>query len=108
MVKVQGAEEFVRVHGLLLASAGVPSSLYERLFYKLSTDLFDAGSFFRIEPCEDEEEEQGARQRRLLLSSPQGMRPHQDVFLIDHAWSFRLSQARIQVQCNSQPYHMQL
>lgn len=108
MVKVQGAEEFVRVHGLLLASAGVPSSLHERLFYKLSTDLFDAGSFFRIEPCEDEEEEQGARQRRLLLSSPQGMRPHQDVFLIDHAWSFRLSQARTQVQCNSQPYHMQL
>lgn len=105
MVKVQGAEEFVRVHGLLLASAGVPSSLHERLFYKLSTDLFDAGSFFRIEPCE---EEQGARQRRLLLSSPQGMRPHQDVFLIDHAWSFRLSQARTQVQCNPLPYLMQL
>ena len=90
-MKVQGVEEFVQVHGVLLASAGVPPSLYEQLFHKLSADVFDGGNFFQIEPCE------GSRQRRLVLASEGILSKHEDVFLIDHAWSFRLSQARSQV-----------
>lgn len=90
-MKVQGVEEFVKVHGVLLASAGLPPSLHEKLFHKLSADVFDGGSFFQIEPCE------GGRQRRLVLATEGGLRKHEDVFLIDHAWSFRLSQARSQV-----------
>ncbi|KAG0585973.1 hypothetical protein KC19_2G053400 [Ceratodon purpureus] len=91
-MKVQGVEEFVSVHGVLLASAGVPPSLHEKLFHKLSADVFDGGRLFQIEPCE------GGRQRRLVLASDGGLRKHEDVFLVDHAWSFRLSQARSQLE----------
>lgn len=90
-MKVQGVEEFVNVHGVLLASAGLPPSLHEQLFQKLSGDVFDGGKLFQIEPCE------GGRQRRLVLSEG-ALRKHEDVFLVDHAWSFRLSQARSQLE----------
>lgn len=85
-MKVQGVEEFVNVHGVLLASAGLPPSLHEHLFHKLSGDVFDGGKLFQVEPCE------GGRHRRLVLSEG-ALRKHEDVFLIDHAWLFRLSQA---------------
>jgi tubulin--tyrosine ligase-like protein 12 len=88
---VMGFEEFQQVHAVLLASAGVPASLHRLLFEKLSADVFDGGSFFRIEPCED-----GVQQRRLILSC-ESMAKNSNVFLIDHAWSFRLSEARKQV-----------
>lgn len=88
---MQGVDEFVQVHGALLANAGLPPSLHEKLFHKLSADVFDGGSFFQIEPCE------GGRQRRLILASENGLQKHEDVFLIDHAWSFRQSQAQSQV-----------
>ncbi|KAF7836810.1 tubulin--tyrosine ligase-like protein 12 [Senna tora] len=84
-------EEFVKVHGLLLAASGLPESLYNQLFQKLSTETFDGGRYFQIDPCED------ARQRRLLLTSD-FMPKHSSVFLIDHAWTFRLSDAYNQLQ----------
>ncbi len=90
---VMGFEEFQQVHAVLLASAGVPASLHRLLFEKLSADVFDGGSFFRIEPCEED----GLRQRRLILSC-ESMAKNSNVFLIDHAWSFRLSEARKQVR----------
>lgn len=79
------------MHGVLLASAGLPALLHEQLFQKLSAEEFDGGNFFQIEVCEN------GRQRRLLLSS-QGLAKHSQVFLVDHAWSFRLTDARTQLQ----------
>jgi len=96
-MKVQGVEEFVQVHGVLLANAGLPPSLHEKLFHKLSADVFDGGTFFQIEPCD------GGRQRRLILARE--LRQNEDVFLIDHAWSFRLSQARSQVIPPPRPHN---
>lgn len=93
-MKVQELEDFLEVHGALLASAGLPPSLHEKLFDKLSADVFDGGNFFEIEPVES------GRQRRLVFSS-QRLPKLGDVFLIDHAWSFRLTQARSQVMRSS-------
>nr|XP_024379358.1 tubulin--tyrosine ligase-like protein 12 [Physcomitrium patens] len=90
-MKVQELEDFLEVHGALLASAGLPPSLHEKLFDKLSADVFDGGNFFEIEPVES------GRQRRLVFSS-QRLPKLGDVFLIDHAWSFRLTQARSQLE----------
>ncbi|KAJ7540971.1 hypothetical protein O6H91_10G039400 [Diphasiastrum complanatum] len=87
---IQDYDDFVQVHGILLASSGLPSSLYPQLFEKLAGDVFDAGSFFQIEACE------GGRQRRLKLSCSTGIQKHSHVFLVDHAWSFRLTEARKQ------------
>ncbi|XAR51089.1 hypothetical protein NMG60_11005624 [Bertholletia excelsa] len=89
--RIRSFEEFVEVHGILLAAAGVPLSLHQQLFEKLSMETFDAGGFFQIEPCED------GRQRRLVLTSD-SMAKESRVFLVDHAWTFRLSDARKQLE----------
>ncbi|KAK4713757.1 hypothetical protein R3W88_019664 [Solanum pinnatisectum] len=86
MNKLQSFDDFVKVHGVLLAAAGIPQSLYKLLFQKLSSDTFDGGHYFQIEPIED------GRQRRLLFTSD-FIAKHSNVFLVDHAWTFRLSDA---------------
>ncbi|KAJ8750695.1 hypothetical protein K2173_015876 [Erythroxylum novogranatense] len=89
--RVETYDDFVEVHGLLLTSSSLPSSLHRKLFEKLTTETFDGGAHFQVEPCED------GRQRRLLLTS-NSMPKDSDVFLVDHAWTFRLSDAYKQLQ----------
>lgn len=88
---IQTFEDFVNVHGLLLAAAGIPPSLYRKLFEKLSTETFDGGNYFQVEPVED------GRQRRLVFTHSGSMEKESNVFLVDHALSFRLSDAPKQV-----------
>ncbi|XP_068660374.1 uncharacterized protein [Aristolochia californica] len=83
-------DDFVRVHHLLLVSSGVPQSLYQQLFEKLLSETFDGGNFFQVESCED------GRQRRLVLSADFVGKETQ-VFLVDHAWTFRVSDVRKQL-----------
>ncbi|TVU48217.1 hypothetical protein EJB05_07846, partial [Eragrostis curvula] len=85
--RIRSYEDFVRVHAYLLAAAGIPPSLHERLYRKLADEVFDGGEVFAVEPCE------GGRQRRLLLASERPVGRESDVFLVDHAWSFRLADA---------------
>ncbi|KAL5768517.1 hypothetical protein ACOSP7_015062 [Xanthoceras sorbifolium] len=89
--RVETYEDFVEVHGVLLAASGLPRSLHRHLFHKLTTESFDGGAHFQIELCEE------GRQRRLLLTSD-SMPKHSDVFLVDHAWTFRLPDAYKQLQ----------
>lgn len=88
--KIETYEEFAKVHALLLAASGLPECLHQRLFEKLYGESFDGGKHFKIEPCE------GGCQRRLVLTSA-SMEKNSDVFLVDHAWTFRLSDAFKQV-----------
>ncbi|GFY80492.1 tubulin-tyrosine ligase [Actinidia rufa] len=88
--KIQTYEDFVKVHGVLLAASGLPQPLHRPLFEKLSAETFDGGDFFQVDPAED------GRQRRLILTS-ETMAAESDVFLVDHAWTFRLSDARKQL-----------
>uniref|UniRef100_M4EH54 Tubulin--tyrosine ligase-like protein 12 SET-like domain-containing protein n=2 Tax=Brassica campestris TaxID=3711 RepID=M4EH54_BRACM len=89
--KISSLEDFVKVHGILLAASGLPQKLYASLFRKLASDTLDGGAHFQIEPCDD------ARRRRLVLTS-ESMPKDSDVFLIDHAWTFRLPDAYKQLQ----------
>ncbi|EOY30254.1 hypothetical protein QUC31_020351 [Theobroma cacao] len=89
--RIETYEDFVKVHGLLLAASGLPQSLHRKLFEKLTSETFDGGAYFEIEPCED------GRQRRLLLTSDT-MPKDSNVFLVDHAWTFRLPDAYKQLQ----------
>lgn len=84
-------DDFFKVHGLLLAASGLPPSLHRQLFEKLTSETFDGGNHFAIELCEE------GRQRRLVLTS-ESMPKESGVFLIDHAWSFRLPDAYKQLQ----------
>lgn len=81
---IKDFDDFTKVHGILLAAAGIPLSLHRQLFDKLSSETFDGGDYFTVNPCE------GGRQRRLLLSSDY-MEKESSIFIVDHAWTFRLS-----------------
>ncbi|OAY66706.1 Tubulin--tyrosine ligase-like protein 12 [Ananas comosus] len=89
--RIRTFEDFARVHAILLAASGLPPSLHRRLFLKLSSDTFDGGDFFAVEPYD------GGRRRRLVLSAA-SLPEHSDVFLVDHAWSFRLPDALKQLR----------
>ncbi|KAK4415764.1 Tubulin--tyrosine ligase-like protein 12 [Sesamum alatum] len=84
-------EDFVKVHGVLLVASGLPQSLHQKLFQKLTTEAFDGGNYFQVEPVED------GRQRRLVLTAD-FLGKDSDVFLVDHAWTFRLADAYKQLQ----------
>lgn len=83
-------EDFVKVHGVLLAASGLPRTLHRKLFQKLTAETFDGGNYFQVESVED------GRQRRLVLTADL-LGKDSDVFLVDHAWTFRLSDAYKQV-----------
>ncbi|KAJ4767734.1 Tubulin-tyrosine ligase family protein [Rhynchospora pubera] len=89
--RIRDFDEFVEVHAFLLAASGIPTHLHRRLFAKLASETFDGGEFFSVEPCE------GGRQRRLLLSA-ESLSKESDLFLVDHAWSFRLPDALKQLR----------
>lgn len=89
--KITDFDDFAKVHAILLAASGIAPALHRQLFRKLSSEIFDGGNFFSIEQCE------GGRQRRLLLSA-QFLPVESDIFLIDHAWTFRLSDALKQLK----------
>ncbi|KAK9697343.1 hypothetical protein RND81_08G031300 [Saponaria officinalis] len=91
MAEMQNYEQFLNVHGILLTATGLPNSLYHALFQKLSSETLDGGNFFQIESCEN------GRQRRLILTS-EFMGMNSNVFLVDHAWTFRLSDAPIHLE----------
>ncbi|KAK8446682.1 hypothetical protein SEVIR_9G524100v4 [Setaria viridis] len=90
--RIRSYEDFARVHAYLLAASGVPPSLHERLYRKLADEVFDGGEVFAVEPCED------GRQRRLVLAAEDPLGRESDVFLVDHAWSFRLPDALKQLR----------
>jgi tubulin--tyrosine ligase-like protein 12 len=89
--RIRSFQDFARVHQFLLSAAGIPLPLHRRLYRKLADEVFDGGERFSVEPCE------GGRQRRLLLASETTLGSESDVFLVDHAWSFRLADALKQV-----------
>ncbi|PHU11732.1 hypothetical protein BC332_18662 [Capsicum chinense] len=91
MNRLQSYGDFVKVHGVLLAAAGIPQSLHSLLFQKISSDTFDGGRFFQILPPDD------GRRRRLLFTSD-FIAKYSNLFLVDHAWTFRLSNAYKQLR----------
>uniref|UniRef100_A0ACD5WEV0 Uncharacterized protein n=1 Tax=Avena sativa TaxID=4498 RepID=A0ACD5WEV0_AVESA len=90
--RISNFEDFARVHQFLLSAAGIPLSLHRRLYRKLADEVFDGGEKFSVEPCEE------GRQRRLMLASETPLGKEADVFLVDHAWSFRLADALKQLR----------
>ncbi|XP_078164148.1 tubulin-tyrosine ligase [Carex rostrata] len=89
--RIRDFDDFAKVHSFLLAASGLPTHLHHRLYAKLTSETFDGGDVFSIEPCE------GGRQRRLVLSA-ESLSKESDLFLVDHAWSFRLPDALNQLR----------
>jgi tubulin--tyrosine ligase-like protein 12 len=46
--RIRTYEDFARVHAYLLAVAGIPSSLHQKLYHKLTDEVFDGGKAFAV------------------------------------------------------------
>ena len=77
-------DTFVAEHEAQLKAANVPPHLWQRVWHKLTQQIFDAGSAFVFGELED------APEGTLGAFTAEGtqLAPEGDVFLIDHAWTF--------------------
>jgi hypothetical protein len=62
-------------------SVQLPQALERKLYEKLKGDVFDIG--FKVKMMVDEEEE------KMDLQCCAALKKNEDVFLIDHAWTFK-------------------
>jgi hypothetical protein len=92
-------EAFVADHEAQLVQSKVPKPLYQRIWSKLTQQIFDAGSVFMFGQLEDEPE------GSLGVYTAEGIKlaAESDVFLIDHAWTFPSTKiARKQLESSPQ------
>ncbi|KAG5830699.1 hypothetical protein ANANG_G00313400 [Anguilla anguilla] len=110
-------EGFLRLHSAALKSSKIPPLYWKSLFYKLANEVFDAGEVFGImqveqEEEEDEEDDQADETKRkrlnpgagitskVVVTSESGLQASDPttVFLVDHAWTYRVENARQQLE----------
>ncbi|XP_073172967.1 tubulin--tyrosine ligase-like protein 12 isoform X2 [Lepidochelys kempii] len=107
---------FVALHGAALGASGVPPLYWERLRHKLENEVFDAGEFFGIMQVEEVEEEEDDNEEiegelkkkpnpgnelcyKVIVTNENGLQAANpnSIFLIDHAWTYRVEHARQQL-----------
>ncbi|XP_032618368.1 tubulin--tyrosine ligase-like protein 12 [Chelonoidis abingdonii] len=110
---------FVALHGAALSASAVPPLYWERLRHKLENEVFDAGEFFGImqveEVVEEEEEEDNNEEiegelkkkpnpgnelcYKVIVTNENGLQAANpnSIFLIDHAWTYRVEHAHQQL-----------
>lgn len=108
--------DFVVLHAPALRAAGIPSLYWESLHHKLANEIFDAGEMFGImlvEEMEDEDEEiedimEEEKKKpnpgnvpcyKVIVTNEHGIQASNPncIFLIDHAWTYRVEHARQQL-----------
>ncbi|XP_063073620.1 tubulin--tyrosine ligase-like protein 12 [Engraulis encrasicolus] len=109
---------FVSVHEPALKAANIPPLYWRSLHLKLANEVYDAGEVFGIMQVEREEEEEDNEEEenseverkkdnpgddiayKVIVTSESGL-PASDptsVFLVDHAWTYRVEHARQQLE----------
>ena len=102
MTANDGYERFLQRHELQLAFNRIPKHLYRRLYEKMSQEIFDSGSYFQLCPVDDNDEDLDEKfnpEHRYYVSTLADtvLDPVQDdnaIFLVDHAWTYRIKDAR--------------
>lgn len=119
-VTVNGEEDdefavFVRVHAGALQACGIPQIYWKSLQYKINSEIYDAGEVFGImqlqeeeDEEEDDEEDSGKKKgnsgavirSKVVVTRESGLQVSDptSVFLVDHAWTYRVDHARQQLQ----------
>ncbi|KAM8979994.1 tubulin--tyrosine ligase-like protein 12 [Sarcophilus harrisii] len=109
-------EAFVALHGPALRASAVPERYWGRLLHKLHREIFDAGEMFGIMQVEEvEEDEEGDEEMqeelkkkpnpgnelcyKVIVTNENGLRANDpnSIYLIDHAWTYRIEHARQQL-----------
>ncbi|XP_031144051.1 tubulin--tyrosine ligase-like protein 12 [Sander lucioperca] len=118
MMNGDGDEEFtgfVALHGGALQSSGIPPIYWRSLHHKITNEIYDAGEVFgimQIKQEDDDEEENGGNEERkrdnriavisskVVVTRESGLQASvpSSVFLVDHAWTYRVDQSRQQLE----------
>ncbi|XP_022196754.2 tubulin--tyrosine ligase-like protein 12 [Nilaparvata lugens] len=90
---------FIKHHKHQLISSGIPEHFWSTLFIKLSNNIFDAGSTFSIMVMLYDEDDPESQRRFVVVSSENGISKSdpKQIYLIDHAWTYKLSEAKEQL-----------
>ncbi|XP_056133604.1 tubulin--tyrosine ligase-like protein 12 [Lampris incognitus] len=112
---MDGDEEFgafLSVHAGALQSSGIPQLYWGSLHHKLVNEVYDAGEVFGImqiqndddDETEDEEEKSNPGVQevtcKVVVTRENGLQASEatSVFLVDHAWTYRVEHARQQLE----------
>ncbi|CAJ0580749.1 unnamed protein product, partial [Mesorhabditis spiculigera] len=83
-------EDFLSAHKAQLLSASVPERFWIPLFEKLTKEVFDAGEHFQVINDEGNYE--------VVATSQIDHKIGNNIFLVDHAWTFRPADARNELE----------
>ncbi|XP_018603634.1 tubulin--tyrosine ligase-like protein 12 [Scleropages formosus] len=104
---------FVKLHEAALKSSRIPPLYWRSLYYKLANEVFDAGDVFGVarvqeeDPRDDEEETGGIAVNsaaqvtcKVVVTRESGLQASDciSVFLVDHAWTYCVENARQQLE----------
>lgn len=88
-------EDFLNQHRPQFLASHVPERYWESLYKKLFTLTFDAGNFFQLVKIDYEEEKQPYHSSWGLQALCDLQKNDSNtIFLIDHAWTFQINEAR--------------
>lgn len=93
-------KEFVHFHGNQLKSSGVPEHLWHTLSRKLEQQTFDAGNAFQLLMIDYDEGEKEPEDRLYAVVASKDIKKSSEleIYIIDHAWTYRVNSARRQLQ----------
>lgn len=95
-----GYAQFEALHSAALRAAALPRNLWKSLFYKITNEVFDAGEVFGILQVQDSEDTPPrVVGSKVVVTRESGLKKDDpdSVFLVDHAWTYRMPDARQQL-----------
>jgi tubulin--tyrosine ligase-like protein 12 len=110
---MESMDAFVSLMGPWMEQVQLPKHLWGVLYQKVKHDVFDSGASFSIAEIEEVEEEESeeaevgeqasshSTSNKRVLVSAQDITAEQDVWLIDHAWTFKYREARQQLRADA-------
>ncbi|KAK3544604.1 hypothetical protein QTP86_017634, partial [Hemibagrus guttatus] len=102
-------KQFLALHTAALKAAQIPPLYWKSLYYKLKHEVFDAGEVFgimRVEEEDEDEEDAGKTSNldheesyKVIVTRESGLQASDptSVYLVDHAWTYRVESARQQL-----------
>ncbi|XP_060695896.1 tubulin--tyrosine ligase-like protein 12 [Hemiscyllium ocellatum] len=100
-------QRFTEIHRAALETSGVPPLYWKSLHHKLTHEVFDAGDVFGIMQLENEDVDDAEITHnpgtppvyKVIITKDDGLQvaDANSIFLIDHAWTYRVDQARRQL-----------
>ncbi|KAI6184750.1 hypothetical protein M3Y97_00629900 [Aphelenchoides bicaudatus] len=81
-------EDFLELHESQLLTSAVPEKFWKPLYEKLKNSTLDAGEKFQI--VVEQNEEEGTQSHSVVALNDLSANDPDNIFLIDHAWTFHL------------------